>query len=72
MKPNEQPSRLLYETMEYHVRRPDMTPGPCPRCGGILEWKAAITAREPVETHFYECERCHLVVEREPQAGLRG
>jgi hypothetical protein len=58
MKPKEQPSRLLYETMEYHVRRPDM--------------KAAITAREPVETHFYECERCHLVVEREPQAGLRG
>ena len=24
MKPKEQPSRLLYETMEYHVRRPDI------------------------------------------------
>ena len=72
MKPNEERLRLSYEAMEYRVRRPDMNPGCCPRCGGILEWKATVGAREQVEAHFYECERCHPVVEREPQAGLRG
>ena len=54
------------------MRRPDMNPGPCHLCGGPLEWKATVSAMGPDdEVQFYECERCHHVVERDPQAGLR-
>ena len=55
----------MYKATERCVRRPDMKPGPCPRCGGTLEWKATVGTPQTVEAHFYECESCHHVVERE-------
>ena len=42
----------MYKATERCVSRPDMKPGPCPRCGGTLEWKATVGTPQTVEAHF--------------------
>ncbi len=44
--------------MEYaaHI---ELTAGPCPHCGGEMDWKASVGSLEEVpETHFFECRAC--------------
>ena len=38
-----------------------MSPGPCPHCGGTLEWKATVGPETTAQTHFYQCESCRRI-----------
>jgi len=41
------------------VHPTDLRSGPCPHCGGKLEWKASVERLEQgLETHFFECNAC--------------
>jgi uncharacterized Zn finger protein len=41
------------------VHPTDLRSGPCPHCGGKLEWKAGVEGLEQgLETHFFECNAC--------------
>ena len=33
-------------------------PGPCPRCGGKLEFRQTVEKREKGNVHFFRCEGC--------------
>jgi hypothetical protein len=44
--------------MEYAVHI-DLSNGPCPHCGGDIEWKASVgSLEEGPETRFFECNGC--------------
>ena len=39
--------------------QPDLSPGPCPHCGGELEYKASVASiRVGSEIHFFTCKGC--------------
>jgi hypothetical protein len=59
----------LHGEVEFAVPYTDISPGPCPHCGGELEWKASIGGLEtPEKTHFFQCKGCNHVhtVEKKP------
>jgi hypothetical protein len=49
----------LYCEVEYAVQHTGISPGPCPHCGGELEWKASVgSLGTRLETHFFQCKAC--------------
>jgi len=45
--------------VEYTVQPTGMSPGPCPRCGGNLEFKANVSSLgQGSEICFFECKDC--------------
>jgi transcription elongation factor Elf1 len=46
-----------------------INPGPCPHCGGELEWNTSISSLgKRLETHFFLCSGCDHIhtVEKKP------
>jgi hypothetical protein len=49
----------LHCEVEYAVQYTGISPGPCPHCGGELEWKASVGGLGTrLETHFFQCKAC--------------
>ena len=53
---------VLHPPMEYAVQ-PDLSPGPCPHCGGELEYKASVASiRVGSEIHFSRAKAATIFI----------
>jgi hypothetical protein len=48
--------------VEYVVQITGLSPGACPHCGGVLEWKTSVNSLgKTSEIHFFLCSGCDHV-----------